>query len=322
MSRLIVRVLVTGGAGFIGSHLVERLLSEGHEVIVLDDLSSGSLRNLSKVRKDILFVKGDVRCSRDVERAIRGTDCVVHLAALISVEESFRKPLTYNEVNVTGTLVLLKASEHFGVDKFVLISSCAVYGDPLEVPIKEDHPLRPLSPYAVSKVAAEGYTRTFEGLRPVILRLFNVYGPRQSPAYAGVITKFAERMLRGDPPIIYGDGKQTRDFVHVSDVVQAIMLSLEMKEAGTLNVGTGEEISVNELCEVMMEIMHFSERPIYGPARRGDIRRSCADISRAREVLGYEPKIQLKDGLRDLLATLRQNDSNDPKNSPTLRAGE
>ncbi len=316
-----MRILVTGGAGFIGSHLVEKLLSEGHEVIVLDNLSSGSLKNLSKIKEDIFFVKGDVRCSRDVEKAVREAECVVHLAALISVEESFKKPLTYNEVNSTGTLVLLKASEHFGVDKFVLISSCAVYGDPLEVPVREDHPLRPASPYAVSKVAAEGYTRTFVDLHPVILRLFNVYGPRQSLAYAGVITKFAERMLRGDLPIIYGDGEQTRDFVHVSDVVQAIVLSLETKETGTFNVGTGEEISVNSLCEIMIELLRFSRRPMHGPARQGDVRRSCADISRAGEVLGYEPKVRLKDGLRELLAILRQNDFDNWRGSSSIQSG-
>jgi len=296
---------VTGGAGFIGSHLVKALVKAGHQVRVLDNLFTGSIENLADVLNTIEFVRGDVRDYGTVESAVRSVDAVVHLAALIDVAESVEKPDLYFDVNVRGTYNVVKASRSAGT--FVFASSSAVYGEPIRVPIPEDHPLMPKSPYAASKVSGEAFVQAFAnqyGFRPVILRLFNVYGPKQSRAYAGVIIEFIRRVSRGEPPVIFGDGEQTRDFIHVSDVVEAIMLSFRNEEArGVFNIGSGEGITINHLASLILKLMGRENlKPIYAQSRPGDIRNSVADITKAKRKLGFNPKVELKLGIKELIS--------------------
>jgi UDP-glucose 4-epimerase len=299
-----LRVLVTGGVGFIGSHLVGVLIRTGHQVRVLDNLSTGSIENLADVLDAIEFVRGDVRDYGVVESAVRDVDAVIHLAALIDVAESVEKPDLYFDVNVIGTYNVTKASR--SINTFVFASSSAVYGEPIRVPIPEDHPLMPKSPYAASKVSGEAFVQAFAnqyGFRPVILRLFNVYGPKQSRAYAGVIIEFIRRVSRGEPPVIFGDGEQTRDFIHVSDVVETIMLSLRNERVrGVFNIGSGEGVTINRLANLILKLMGREDlRPIYAPPRPGDIRYSIADITRARKELGFKPKVGLEVGIKELI---------------------
>ena len=296
-----MRVLVTGGAGFIGSRLVARLAQEGDEVVVLDDFSRGSESNLRGLKGKVQVIRGDVRDPRAVERAARDVEGVVHLAALIDVAESVRKPDLYFDVNVRGTLNVLEAAKN--VEAFVFASSAAVYGNPVKLPIAEDHPLRPLSPYGATKVAGEALVHIYavaRGFRPVILRLFNVYGPKQSKAYAGVVVEFLRRALRGEPPLIYGDGAQSRDFVFVDDVVEYFVRALRMGSVrGVYNVGSGRAVSILELAELVARILKKPElKPAYAPPRAEDIRCSVADISRTVRDFGYRPKVALEEGLR------------------------
>lgn len=301
-----VRALVTGGAGFIGSHLVDRLIQEGFDVIVLDNLSTGSLENIRAHmgKQNFQFIRGDVGVREVVRRALRDVDYVFHLAAIASVDLSMRRPDLVNRVNVTGTLNLLEESRRANVKRFIFTSSCAVYGEPVKMPVDEEHPTRPLSPYGVSKLAAEHYCMIYHkvyGLETVVLRLFNVYGSRQERSpYGGVISRFIERLRRKLPPIIFGDGTQTRDFIHVNDVVEALMLASKAKNcAGAiLNIGSGSEISIREVAEKLIKIFGLRVRPVYVRGRAGDIKRMCADIKKAREILGFEAKISLDEGLK------------------------
>lgn len=308
-----MKVLVTGGAGFIGSHLVDGLLARGHSVTVLDDLSSGTMDNL-KTHTDnpaFRFIQGDIRDAEAVERALAGVDAVIHEAAMMSVPLSIEDPELAQSVNVDGTLALLKASLGHGVKRFVYASSCAVYGEQAELPISEDAPPQPLSPYASSKLAAEKNCLAFherEGLETVCLRYFNVYGPRQTfGEYAGVMMKFLECLRTDQPPIIYGDGEQTRDFVFVGDVAEATLLALEREGVAgeVMNIGTGEATSINKLCEVFLRLVGKSElKPIYEVPRGGDIKHSLADIAKARKLLSFKPKTPLEEGIKKLLGGL------------------
>jgi UDP-glucose 4-epimerase len=305
-----LRVLVTGGAGFIGSHTVDRLLAEDLDVIVLDSLRSGSLENISHHfgEKGFRFVRGDVRDAHVVEDLVSRVDYVVHLAALVSVPESLRDPVLTHDINVNGTLNLLKASVDYGVERFVYASSCAIYGNAEKLPIKEDCPAKPVSPYGISKLTAENYVRKyFEdfGLETVCLRYFNVYGPRQAHSdYSGVITQFIKRVKEDLPLVIFGDGEQTRDFVYVEDVAEANLLTLKCKNiAGEVfNIGTGVATSINQLANMLLEIANKRDlKIVHGEAREGDVRHSVADISKASKKLGFTPKITLKNGLKRLL---------------------
>ena len=307
---LVDRVLVTGGAGFIGSHLVDRLIDEGFEVVVLDDFSSGRRENLNQHfgKANFCLVEGDVRDRADVRKALKGVDVVFHLAAIVSVDFSVKNPLLVNEVNVGGTLNVLRESLKAGVKRFVYASSCAVYGEPVHLPVDEGHPARPFSPYGVSKLAAEHYCRVFHavyGLETVCLRFFNVYGSRQaSGPYSGVIMKFVDRLKRGKQPIIYGDGEQTRDFVFVKDVVDACMRTMRCENCvgEVINVGSGREITINELAKILIRLFKVQKvKPVYTESRIGDIKHSCADMSRAKKLLGYKPKVSLVEGLKRLL---------------------
>ncbi|KUO42141.1 MAG: hypothetical protein APZ16_03665 [Candidatus Hadarchaeum yellowstonense] len=304
-----MRVLVTGGAGFIGSHLVDALLARGCPVTVLDNFSTGSERNIAPhlKREDFRLVRGDIRDPAALRRALQGVDAVVHLAALVSVPLSVKEPGLTREVNVEGTLSLLRASQEAGVARFVYASSCAVYGEAKVLPIKEDSPLRPLSPYAESKLEAEGLCRAFYesgGFPAVSLRYFNVYGPRQSGGdYAGVMLRFLERLRANQPPVIFGDGNQTRDFVHVSDVVEATLLALERPrlEGEVINVGTGRRTSINELCAMFLRVSGRADlKPRHEDPRPGEIRHSQADIAKAGRLLGFRPRVPIERGVEML----------------------
>lgn len=309
----LLKVLVTGGAGFIGSHTADRLLAEGFEVTVLDNLRSGSLENIShNVGKNgFQFIIGDIRDKQLVNDLVSHTDCIVHLAALVSVPESVQDPTLTHDINVNGTLNLLKASAHSNVERFVYASSCAVYGDADTLPLKEEYLAKPESPYGVSKLRAENYVlkyfKDFE-LKTVCLRYFNVYGPRQVCSdYSGVITKFLKSIEKNLPLTVFGDGEQTRDFVYIEDVVQANLLALKSEKAAgeVFNIGTGAATSINQLANMLLEIAGKKTLPImHCKAREGDIRHSVADVSKAREKIGYNPKVPLSDGLRKLLKAL------------------
>jgi UDP-glucose 4-epimerase len=304
------RVLVTGGAGFIGSHLVDGLMSGGFDVVVLDDLSSGRRENLSVHfgKSNFCLVEGDVKDKADVEKALEGVNVVFHLAAIVSVDFSVKNPLLVNEVNVDGTLNVLRESLNAGVKRFVYASSCAVYGEPVYLPVNEEHPAKPMSPYGVSKLAAEHYCRVFYevyGLETVCLRFFNVFGSRQVIGpYSGVIVNFINRLKRGRQPIIYGDGEQTRDFVFVKDVADACLRAMSRKNCvgEAINVGTGVEVSINTLANVSAELFNLhSIKFDYLEPRTGDIKRSCADLNKAERLLGFASKTTLEDGLRETI---------------------
>jgi nucleoside-diphosphate-sugar epimerase len=304
------KVLVAGGAGFIGSHIVDRLIQEGIDVAVLDNFYSGNLANLKqhKGKSNLHLIEGDVRNLDLVRKAVKDIDAVFNDAAVVSIPRSMENPILANEVNVGGTLNLLKASLDSGVKRLVQASSASVYGNTEKLPVIENYPPKPIAPYAVSELAAESYARVFYscyGLETVCLRYFNVYGPRQPfNAYSGVITIFMNQLLQDKQPIVFGDGKQTRDFVYVDDIVQANMKALGSKKAvgEVINVATGTASSINKLLSNLQEIMERTDlKPIRKPSRKGDIRHSYASIEKAREILGYRPKFSLRKGLTELV---------------------
>ncbi len=301
--------LVTGGAGFIGSHIVDRLLDNDFDVKVIDDLSTGQLENVVayKEESNFHFVRGDIRNWETVKRAVKDVDVVFHEAAFIGIPQSVDNPQLTNDVNVNGTLNLLEASLKFNVNRFIYASSTAVYGEQKTLPIKEDAIVHPDSPYAVSKLAAELYVETYYktyGLETVRLRYFNVYGPRQMYGpYAAVITAFVNNLMMDKPPTIYGDGEQTRDFINVKDVVDANMLAMEKKCAGELfNVATGSQLTINKLLNTLQTVTNKTEiQPVYAEPRSPDIRNSCGDMGKANRILGFKPKVSLKKGLFKLI---------------------
>jgi UDP-N-acetylglucosamine/UDP-N-acetyl-alpha-D-glucosaminouronate 4-epimerase len=298
-------VLVTGGAGFIGSNLVESLTDSGHNVRVLDNASTGSLENLADIRPAPEVTLGDLRDPEAVRRAMSEAEIVYHLAALPSVARSVGDPITTHQVNVDGTLNVLQAARAAGVRRLVYASSSSIYGDTPRLPKDESMPLSPQSPYAASKAAGEGYCRAFAhvyGLETVSLRFFNVFGPRQDPTseYAAVIPRFINRMLEGDSPEIFGDGEQSRDFTFVRNVVEALQLaSTAGPEAvgRALNVGCGSRTTLLELVAAINEELGTSVEPTFSPPRPGDIRHSHADITMAERLLGYRPRISVRSGL-------------------------
>jgi len=304
------KILVTGGAGFIGSHLVDKLLEEGIEVTVIDNLSTGRRENIThnQNRKEFHFIKGDIKNAALVKETVKDMDAVFHEAAMVSVPRSLKNPILTNKVNVTGTLNLLEACRNSNVKKFIHASSSAVYGEPQTLPLHEKLPPQPVSPYAASKLAAENYVKIYHevyGLNTVCLRYFNVYGPRQTyTPYSSVIITFINRLLKNEPPIIHGDGEQTRDFIHIKDVVQANLLALKKKNATgeIFNIATGKQTTINQLAAMLQQIMNKTNlKPVHTDPRPGDIRHSYADITKARKILQYEPKISLKQGLTKLV---------------------
>ena len=306
------RFLVTGGAGFIGSHIVEALVERGNRVRILDNFSTGKEENLGNITQQhnnpIEIIKGDLRSEDVVKEAIEGIDYVFHLAALPSVSRSVEDPVGCSEINIIGTLNVLNASKNSNVKRVVYSSSSSAYGDSPELPKKETMEANPLSPYAVSKLAGETYCRVFTniyGLETVSLRYFNVFGPRQDPdsEYAAVIPKFIKMMIKHSQPTIFGDGEQTRDFTYVRNVVDANLRAMETKgvEGGVFNIACGEKITINQLVNELGMILDNHIKPLYFEARKGDIKDSLADVSKAKEVLGYDPKIRLKEGLESTI---------------------
>ena len=296
--------LVTGGAGFIGSNLVRALVARGDQVRVLDDLSTGRATNLAGLRDEVELVEADLRDEWVVKRALDGIEAVFHQGALPSVARSVADPLASHAVNTNGTLGLLLAARDAGVHRFVFASSSSVYGDTPTLPKSEDLPTDPLSPYAVSKLAAERYCRVFHrlyGLETVCLRYFNVFGPRQDPSsqYSAVIPKFITMMLRGEAPLVHGDGTQSRDFSYIANVVQANLLAAETAGVGgeVFNVACGERASLLDLVAGLNRILGTSIAPRFESARPGDVKHSLADISRAERLLGYQPLVRFQEGL-------------------------
>jgi UDP-glucose 4-epimerase len=300
-----MRYLVTGGAGFIGSHTVDELVRRGNDVLVLDDLSTGKAANLSQVRSKIKLMEASVTNLEAVHDACRGVDCVIHLAAQTSVPRSVKDPIETNLINVNGTLNVLVASRDAKVKRVVFASSCAVYGSTTDLPIAECTTLAPISPYGLSKQIGEAYGLMFQemyALEFVALRYFNVFGPRQDPGspYSGVLSIFNAALLGGTQPTVYGDGEQSRDFVYVSNVVEAILLAAEAKGAPGLaiNVGTGNRHTLNQTLALLEKIAGHLAQANYAAAREGDIRDSQADIELARKVLGYSSQIDFEEGLK------------------------
>ncbi|MBI2885481.1 MAG: SDR family oxidoreductase [Candidatus Omnitrophica bacterium] len=303
------RYLVTGGAGFIGSHIAERLVREGHAVRVLDDLSSGRLENLEPVRSHVEFVQGDIRDPEPVRRAMQGIEYVIHEAAWRSVPKSMSDPAGYTDVNILGLVRVLEAAKAAGVRRLVLASSSSVYGNTERLPSTEQQPTEPISPYALSKLCGEQFCRLFSrsfGLDAVSVRYFNVFGPRQGldNDYAVVIPKFIACVLQGESPPVYGDGQQSRDFTFIENVVTGTIRASVAPGAGggVFNIACGETHSVLDVLQALNALFGTDVAPTHLPARVGDVRRTRADISLARRVLHWEPTVTFADGLRQTAA--------------------
>ena len=319
-----VKTIVTGGAGFIGSHLAEELARRGYQVVILDDLSTGKMENIGRLdviasgsserseeaakQSQVQFVRDSITNLPLLQDLFHGIDYVFHQAAISSVPKSIENPLATNETNVTGTLNVLMAARDSGVKKIIYASSTAVYGDTPTLPQREKMMPNPQSPYAVTKLIGEYYCQVFQmvyGLPAISLRYFNVYGPRQDPnsEYAAAIPRFIKRLSEGKPPIIFGDGEQTRDFVFVSDVVRANILAAESDATGVFNIGQGRRVTINELARLVSRIMNKDVGIVHQGARVADIRHSLADISKAR-LFSYEPQYDLEKGLKETIGNL------------------
>ncbi|MDI6840023.1 MAG: SDR family oxidoreductase [bacterium] len=310
-----MRYLVTGGAGFIGSHIVEELLRRNKKARILDNFSTGRRENIAcflenlanhqlPVTNNLEVIEGDIRNFDIVRKAMKGIDYVLHQAALVSVARSIKDPITVNEVNVGGTLNILKAARDAKVKRVVYASSSSIYGNSEILPKKEDMNPEPISPYAVSKLSGEKYCQVFHkvyGLETVILRYFNVFGPRQDPnsQYSAAIPKFISAIKKGKSPIIYGDGLQTRDFTYVSNVVEANILAIETEDTGSeiFNIACGKRYSLLSIIDRLNEILGTSVKPTFKKPKPGDVKHSMADISKSMSKLKYSPRVELLDGL-------------------------
>jgi UDP-glucose 4-epimerase len=304
-----MKVLVTGGAGFIGSNIVKLLLEEEHSVTVLDNLISGYRNNLDPF-PGVQFIEGDIRNQPVVSAAVDGAEVVFHLAASVGNKRSIDHPLEDSEINVMGTLRVLESARRAGVRKVVFSSSAGIFGELKTLPIREDHPVEPDSPYGASKLGAEKLCLAYAKLYPlecVCLRYFNVYGPNQRyDAYGNVIPIFAHQMLQGERVTIFGDGEQTRDFVNVKDVARAnYNAALNKGVSGAFNLGSATRITINRLAELLSEVGGLKPKIEHGPPRPGDVRDSLADISAARDAFGFEPKVLLENGLREYIEWIR-----------------
>jgi UDP-N-acetylglucosamine/UDP-N-acetyl-alpha-D-glucosaminouronate 4-epimerase len=306
-----MHALVTGGGGFIGSHLVDALLAAGVKTRVLDNFATGRRANLAHVAGEIEIVEGDIQSYERVSKAVKGCDAVFHQAALPSVPRSIQDPLTSNATNVIGTLNVLLAARDHDVRRVVYASSSSVYGATPQLPKHEDLPAVPISPYASAKLAGEHYARSFHhvyGLETVALRYFNVFGPRQDPLseYAAVIPRFVTCLAAGEPPIIYGNGEQSRDFTYVENVTRANLLAIssDMGAGRVYNIACGEQITLNRLLEALQETIGSDVKATHAAPRPGDVKHSVADISRARAELGYRPAVGFHDGLARTVAAM------------------
>jgi nucleoside-diphosphate-sugar epimerase len=300
-----MRYLVTGGAGFIGSNIVDELLRRDHEVVVLDDLSTGKDENLAEARERVDFRTESITDLAAVHSACRGVDCVIHLAARTSVPRSVKDPLETNRVNIDGTLNVLLAARDAKVRRFVYAASSSAYGETPTLPKVETMPPQPISPYGVTKYVGELYTQVFGrvyGLENVSIRYFNVFGPRQDPTsqYSGVLSRFMLALIEGRSPVVFGDGEQSRDFTYVANVVDETLRACAAPGASgmVLNGGTGDRVTLNQVLKLLENITGNKIQAKYDPPRTGDIRDSQADITQARKVLGYEPRVQFEEGLK------------------------
>src|SRR5881396_483410 len=309
-----MRCLITGGAGFIGSHLVEHLVGAGHDVVVLDDLSTGHRENFAAVRRRISFMRGSVADLSTCRRAMEGVDYVLHHAAVTSVQRSVDDPGVTHTVNATGTFNILVAARDARVRRVVYAGSTSAYGNSTRLPNSEEHIAHPLGPYAAAKLAGEGYCIAFHatyGLETVVLRYFNVFGPRQDPQsqYAAVVPQFIAAALEAEPPTIYGDGNQTRDFVYVANVVHANVLAARAPAARVagqvFNVGCAHSVSINDLWDRIQTLTGAPVLPRHVAGRPGEVRNSLASIDKARELVGYEPVVDFDEGLRQTVAYYR-----------------
>ena len=305
------RVIVTGGAGFIGSHLAETLVGHGYQVIILDDLSTGKMENIEELLRkgNVEFIQGSITDLTLLQKLFQGVEYVFHQAALVRVPHSIDDPLTTNEVNITGTLNVLMAARDNRVKKVIYAGSSSVYGNSPTLPQREDMPPNPLSPYAVTKLTGESYCNIFcrtYGLPSVCLRYFNVYGLRQDPhsRYATVIPAFIGRISQNLPPIIFGDGEQSRDFSFIEDVVRANILAAESNAEGVFNIGSAKSTTINQVAKIITNLMGKNLKPVHEQPRPGDPRHTLADVSKAKS-FGYEPKYTLKDGLTRIINNLR-----------------
>ena len=304
--------LVTGGAGFIGSNVVEELVRRGETVRALDNLATGHIKNLAPLMGKITWHEADIRDLESIRADFEGVDYVVHLAAIPSVPRSVADPLTSNAVNIDGTLNVLVAARDAGAKRVVFAASSAAYGDHPALPRVESQEPRPLSPYALTKLAGEYYCRIFSqvyGLETVALRYFNIFGPRQSPdsPYSGVLSLFISAYMDGKTPTIFGDGEQSRDFTYVQNTVDATLRACTAAEASgkVINVGTGERHTLNETIKILNKVFGAHVTPLYDAARTGDVQHSHADISLARKLLGYEPQVRFEEGLNKTVAWFR-----------------
>jgi len=300
-----LKILVTGGAGFIGSHLVDLLLSQNHQVVVLDNFSTGKLSNLPAAGGALQIVNGDIRCGETVEQAASGCHAIVHLAAVASVQASVEDPCGTHQVNLVGTLNLLEAAKKRGIGRFVYASSAAVYGNTEELPVREHNQLKPLTPYAVDKLAGEYYIDFYRrryGLKPFIFRFFNIFGPRQDPSspYSGVISIFLQHALAGQPINVFGDGEQTRDFVYIADLVRLLDHAVCTTKTITapINVGNGEQTSLNQLLAAIQAFASHTLEINYQEPRPGDIRHSCADNRQVQKQMSYTSEYTITEGLK------------------------
>lgn len=305
--------LVTGGAGFIGSHIAEELAKGGAEVRVIDNFLTGKKENLAPFLDKIEFIEGDIRDLKTCQRAVDGVDFILHQAALPSVPRSIENPLLTSEINITGTLNLLLVASLAKVQKFVFASSSSIYGNDPQLPKKEEMRAEPLSPYALTKLVGEMYSQVFSqiyGLSTVCLRYFNVFGPRQDPfsQYAAVIPNFIVKMLRDERPIIFGDGEQSRDFTYVSNVVEANLMAAKAQDVSgeIINIAYGERTTVNSLAAKINQILKKDIRPSHDETRPGDVRHSYADMSKAEKMLKYSPKVSFSEGLEKTIRWFKE----------------
>ena len=299
------KYLVTGGAGFIGSNIVEGLLKNRESVRIIDNLSTGNIHNLDNFRSEIEFIEGDIQDLSTIQKAMNGIEFVFHQAALPSVPRSIENPVASNDSNISGTLNVLLAARDNNVKRVIYAGSSSAYGDTPTLPKQEDMTPHPLSPYALTKLTGEYYCKIFNsvyGLETLTIRYFNVFGPRQNPAsqYAAVIPKFIESLLKDQPPTIYGDGEQSRDFTYIENVVSANILASKAKKTSgeIVNVATSTRTTINQLFYTLKDLLEKDINPIYGEAQKGDVKHSLADITRARKILGYKPVVNLEAGLK------------------------
>lgn len=300
-----MKVLVTGGAGFIGSNLSEELVRRGFKVKVIDNLATGNIKNIEGFRSKIEFIKGDITDLKLLKSVMKDVDFVLHQAAIPSVQRSLEDPVRTNKANVEGTLKVLITARDCNVKRVVYASSCAIYGNSLILPKKEDMPYNPLSPYACTKMIGEYYCKQFSklyGLDTISLRYFNVFGPKQNPdsQYAAVIPIFIKKILNNQKPVIFGDGTQTRDFIFVEDVIEANILAMKAKRGSgeIINIACGKQFDLNRLVMMLNKILDRKINPFFTKPKPGDIKHSLADISKAKKNLGYKPKISFEEGLK------------------------